>query len=31
MTASGKVQKFRMRQMEIDMRQLQKVAEIQTA
>jgi fatty-acyl-CoA synthase len=31
MTASGKVQKFRMRQMEIEMRQLQKVAEIQTA
>jgi len=31
MTASGKVQKFCMRQMEIEMRQLQKVAEIQTA
>jgi fatty-acyl-CoA synthase len=31
MTASGKVQKFRMRQMEIEMRQLQKVAQIQTA
>jgi fatty-acyl-CoA synthase len=31
MTASGKVQKFRMRQMEIEMRQLQKVAGIQTA
>jgi fatty-acyl-CoA synthase len=31
MTASGKVQKFRMRQMEIEMRQLKKVAEIQTA
>jgi len=31
MTASGKVQKFRMRQMEIEMHQLQKVAEIQTA
>ena len=31
MTASGKVQKFRMRQMEIEMRQLQRVAEIQIA
>jgi fatty-acyl-CoA synthase len=31
MTASGKVQKFRMRQMEIEMCQLQKVAKIQTA
>ena len=31
MTASGKVQKFRMRQMEIERRQLQKVAKIQTA
>lgn len=31
MTASGKVQKFRMRQAEIEMRQLHKVAEIETA
>jgi fatty-acyl-CoA synthase len=31
LTASGKVQKFRIRQMEIEMRQLEKVASIQTA
>jgi fatty-acyl-CoA synthase len=31
LTASGKVQKFRIRQMEIQMRQLEKVASIQTA
>jgi fatty-acyl-CoA synthase len=31
MTASGKVQKFRIRQMEIEMRQLQRIAKIQTA
>jgi fatty-acyl-CoA synthase len=31
MTASGKVQKFRIRQMEIEMRQPQKIAKIQTA
>jgi fatty-acyl-CoA synthase len=31
MTASGKVQKFRMRQMEIETRNLEAVAKIQTA
>jgi fatty-acyl-CoA synthase len=31
LTASGKVQKFRIRQMEIEMRQLEKVARIRTA
>jgi fatty-acyl-CoA synthase len=31
LTASGKVQKSRIRQMEIEMRQLEKVARIRTA